>query len=70
MRRSEAEAEFLGGFDTAAKQDAVEFRRLDARIADLESALHGVRNLCAARMPHDRIAAVAMAALAGVAEKR
>lgn len=39
MRRSDAEAEFMGGFTAAAKQDAAEFRRLDARIADLESAL-------------------------------
>lgn len=39
MRRSEAEAEFMSGFDSAAKQDAVEFKRLDARMADLEAAL-------------------------------
>ena len=39
MRRSEAEAEFMGGFDAAAKQDAEEFKRLDARIAELEAAL-------------------------------
>lgn len=39
MRRSEAEAEFMAGFDIAAKQDADEFKRLDARIAELEAAL-------------------------------
>ena len=43
MRRSEAEAEFMSGFDAAAKQDADEFRRLDARIAELEAALRQIR---------------------------
>lgn len=40
MRRSEAAA-FMAGFDIAAKQDADEFKRLDARIAELEAALRG-----------------------------
>lgn len=29
----------MSGFDSAAKQDAVEFKRLDARIAELESGI-------------------------------
>lgn len=39
MTRSEAEAEFMGGFRAAATSDAKEFERLDARIAELEAAL-------------------------------
>lgn len=42
MTRSEAEAEFMGGFRAAATSDAKEFKRLDARIAKLESALRRI----------------------------
>lgn len=40
-------------------------RRRDERIASLEAALSEIRDICAARAAHDRIAGVAMIALAG-----
>lgn len=39
MRIIRPDSEFMEGFDEAARQDAKEFKRLDARIADLEAAL-------------------------------
>lgn len=61
MRITGPESEFMDGFATAAKDDAAEFRRLDARIADLEMALlrlaealekgeDGLRVACRARV--------------------
>lgn len=40
MRITGPESEFMDGFHGAAKSDAQEFKRLDARIAELESLVY------------------------------
>lgn len=38
-----SESEFAAGFDHAAKTDAAEFKRLDARITELEAQLERIK---------------------------
>lgn len=41
----------------------------ETRIAELEAALATIRDLCAERATHDRVAAVAIAAISGVGQR-
>ena len=65
---SRTEIEYVDGPLTRFADDATiaELERQARRIAELEAALSGIRDQCASRAPHDRIAADAIAALAGV----
>lgn len=42
MRITGPDSEFMDGFHAAAKDDAAEFKRLDARIAKMERALKAI----------------------------
>lgn len=67
MTRAELEAEFMGGFAAAAKTDAAEFKRLDARVEELEIAIRAALSFVQGRFPDhsDGHAVMVIAALRG-----
>ena len=71
MRRRDADAEFMGGFSAAAKQDAAEFKRLDARIEELEIALRAALSFVQERHTdhNDGHAQMVIAAMRGALRK-
>lgn len=68
MRITGPESEFMDGYHAAAKDDAAEFKRLDARVERLEAALREIVDFTADARDDDPLSHVHGTASAALRE--